>query len=270
MIRQVHSAKWHLIKIRQELNRSYKEVCIPVLEKCRFLLYEVKPTISLEMEAYKNLNVLYREPRIKTLIKKVMKDFKCGHHISDMQKPEDIVNATIQSQSLERHKSNEDIVKLKRCASDGKVSESKSETDDVNNEIKNASDKSTNECKATSESYKLNSSSKHTNDPRQPKNCTDLKTELEDKLNVEKLENETKIEPNEEEKQKKLDNEIHLGNILSKIMEKKMKKINNNNLSLINSILDFLAHDTTCDIDVLRKAMYCQVGYFFVDIYFFN
>lgn len=65
MVKLVHGTKWNLIKARQELNRSYKEVCIPLLEKCRFLLYEVRPAISIEMEAYKKVNVLYREPRVR-------------------------------------------------------------------------------------------------------------------------------------------------------------------------------------------------------------
>lgn len=263
MIKLVHSAKWNLIKTRQELNRSYKEVCIPVLEKCRFLLYEVKPSISLEMEAFKKVNVLYREPKVKTLIKKVIKDLKCGRHTSDIQKPEDIVNATIQSQSIERHRSYEDIGKLKRCSSEGKLSESKTETDGVNNEIKNGADKSTVECKVATDSYNSNAS-KHSNEQRQPKNCTDLKTEIEEKLNVEKLDNEIRVEQTEEDKQKKIENEVTLNNLLSKIMEKKMRKVCGENLGLMSSILDFVVQDTLCDIDTLRKAMYCQVIYFYL------
>jgi E3 ubiquitin-protein ligase HERC2 len=35
IVRTVHQTKWNLIKTRQEMNRSYKEVCTPVLDKCR-------------------------------------------------------------------------------------------------------------------------------------------------------------------------------------------------------------------------------------------
>lgn len=35
----VHQTKWKLIKMRQEQNRSYKEVCAPVLEKCRYVYF---------------------------------------------------------------------------------------------------------------------------------------------------------------------------------------------------------------------------------------
>lgn len=35
LLRHVHSTKWLLIRRRQELTRSYKEVCAPVMERCR-------------------------------------------------------------------------------------------------------------------------------------------------------------------------------------------------------------------------------------------
>lgn len=258
IIRLVHQTKWNLIKMRQELNRSYKEICIPLLEKCRFLLYEVKPAISIENEAFKKVDILYREPRVKTLVKKVIKDLKCGRHTSDIQKPEDIVNATIQSQSMERHKSNEDIAKqaLKTCSSEGKLSDSKSDSDDVNNEIKNGGDKSTGE-QTMSESYTF-SSSKQIVDQKSSKNYMDLKTELEQKWNSSKLENDTISQEMKEQNEKKAESNLALFNLLNKLTEKEMRKVCNDNIHLINPILDFILQDT-CDIETLRKAMYCQV-----------
>lgn len=252
MVRQVHMKKWNLIKIRQELNRSYKEICIPVLEKCRFLLYEVKPAVSVETEAYKKVNILYREPRVKALVKKVIKELKCGRHTSDIQKPEDIVNATIQSQGLDRRRSNEDLHKssINRCSSDGKITESKSDTEEVNKEIKNGSEKNTVE-RVMTDSF--NSTSKNTTH----KNCMDLKTELEEKWNTETNENDQR--QNEEEKIKKLESNIALSNLLFKLTEKEMKKISSDNLEMMTLILDFLTLDNSCEIEVLRRAMYCQV-----------
>lgn len=261
MVKFVHQAKWNLIKTRQELNRSYKEICIPVLEKCRFLLYDVKPAISVEIEAYKNVNVLYKEPRVKTLVKKVIKDLKCGRHTSDIQKPEDIVNATIQSQSVEKHKSNEDITKMKKCASDGKISETKSETDDVNNEIKNASDKSASQPPDRVMSDSLNSnSSKFCSEQKTPNNCTDLKTELEQRWNSEKIENDTRTQQDGQEKEKNSESMIALNNLLAKLTEKQMRKVSNDNLDLMNSIIEFVMQDN-CDVEMLRRAMYCQVSF---------
>lgn len=248
MIKLVHTTKWSLIKMRQELNKSYKEICIPLLEKCRFLLYDVRPSISVEMEAFKKVNILYKEPRVRTLVKKVIKDLKCGRHTSEIQKPEDIVNATIQSQS-ERHRSNEDVSKssMKKTSSEGKISESKSETDDVNNEIKNGA-----QTKTVSES---NNTVK--TEQKNTKTCVDL----EQKWNVEKIENETRTEQSDQDKEKKIENEIVLSGIVSKLTEKQMKKVSSENLELMSSILEFVMQET-CDVEILRKAMYYQVRVF--------
>lgn len=40
LIRHIHSTKWQLIRRRQELTRSYKEVCAPVMERCRLVMVE--------------------------------------------------------------------------------------------------------------------------------------------------------------------------------------------------------------------------------------
>lgn len=246
MIKLVHTTKWNLIKARQELNRSYKEICIPVLEKCRFLLYEVKPAVSIETEAFKRIDVLHREPRVKTLVKKVIKDLKCGRHTTDIQKPEDIINATLQSQSMERNKCNEDVKpNIKKCSSDGKLHDSKSEAEETNNVIKNGT---------MTDSYHSNSSKHATT----PKNCIDLKSELEEKWNLEKMGNENYLEQNEEDKQKKVLNDLSLCNLLNKLVEKQMKKLSGEKISLIGVILEFVISDA-CDIESLRKAMYCQV-----------
>jgi E3 ubiquitin-protein ligase HERC2 len=42
-LRSVHQTKWKLVRIRQEQGKSYKEVCTSVIEKCRFLIYEIRP-----------------------------------------------------------------------------------------------------------------------------------------------------------------------------------------------------------------------------------
>uniref|UniRef100_A0A6P7G3T1 Uncharacterized protein LOC114333535 n=1 Tax=Diabrotica virgifera virgifera TaxID=50390 RepID=A0A6P7G3T1_DIAVI len=249
VIKCVHQTKWNLIKTRQEVNKGYKEICIPLLEKCRFLLYEVKPAISLEMEAFKKVNVLYKEPRVRTLVKKVIKDLKCGRHTSEIQKPEDIVNATIQSQSIERHKSSEDISKMRKASSDGKISESKSETDDVNNEIKNSTQKAA----VVTETFNTNAS-------KPTKNCGDMKNDLEEKWAVEKTENITRVEPTPQDKEKKLETQLMLTGIVTKLHEKQMKKVSNENLDMIHSILQFVTN-SSCDIEILRKVMYNQVSF---------
>ncbi|KAK9875132.1 hypothetical protein WA026_005925 [Henosepilachna vigintioctopunctata] len=250
MMKAVHNAKWALIKTRQENNKSYKEICIPLLEKCRFLFYEVKPSVSVETEAFKKVNILYKEPRVRTLVRKVIRELKCGSHTSEIQKPEDIVNATIQSQSMERHKSSEDLTKsaMRRSCSEGKVNETKSETDDVNNEIKKASAGG----RALVDSLNSNSSRC---DQKNAKN-TEHKAEIEEKWNAERA--EPKLEQGDTIKEKRLENEMALHGIINKFTEKKMRSVAIENIGLINHIIEFVLQKC-CDIDSLRRAMYCQV-----------
>lgn len=53
LIRSVHQTKWNLIKTKQDLNRSYKEVCSPIIDKCRFLLFEMRPATSSPIQVKK-------------------------------------------------------------------------------------------------------------------------------------------------------------------------------------------------------------------------
>lgn len=97
VIKTVHNAKWNLIKIRQEKNCSYKEVATPMLDRCRFLLYEVRAATSHEISALKRLQLLYTVPLWKKSIKKLISDIRDRKSMIS-SKPEDIVNASIQSQ----------------------------------------------------------------------------------------------------------------------------------------------------------------------------
>lgn len=254
MIKLVHATKWNLVKTRQELNRSYKEVCIPVLEKCRFLLYEVRPAVSLEMHAFKKVNVLYKEPRVKTLVKKIIKNLKCGSHTSEIQKPEDIVNASIQSQSVERHRTTTEESMMKNCPSDSKCSsEAKSDTDDVNNGIKNGVGKSATDSKSSADSKNT------TGQKNAQKNSSETKCE-EAKLKLENSSNELKEDTSADKpKERTAENRQLLNSLVNKITDKQIKNLQGDNPKLMNAILEFVTQDNQCDIDTLRRAMYCQV-----------
>ncbi|XP_066595212.1 E3 ubiquitin-protein ligase HERC2 [Prorops nasuta] len=106
MIRIIHQTKWNLIRTRQQQNRSYKEVCAPALEKCRFLLYEVRPATSYEVKGLQNLSLLYTSPRFKRTVSRIMTDIRKNKE--SPTKPEDIVNASIQNAKI-RNKGDEDI-----------------------------------------------------------------------------------------------------------------------------------------------------------------
>lgn len=80
-------------------------------------------------------------------MRKVIRDIRNGKQLFDCPKPEDILNATIQSQSIERLKSNEDLLTLATAKQletpRPNSADSKNETDDVNNEIKNGTSTTT-------------------------------------------------------------------------------------------------------------------------------
>lgn len=99
IIRLIYNTKWKIIRARQQLNRSYKEVCAPMLERLRFLLYEVRPAISLEQFGLKKLFILHTLPRFKRVVKRIISEMRIAKKQLACVKPEDILNVTIQSQS---------------------------------------------------------------------------------------------------------------------------------------------------------------------------
>ncbi|XP_015429351.1 PREDICTED: LOW QUALITY PROTEIN: E3 ubiquitin-protein ligase HERC2 [Dufourea novaeangliae] len=74
MIRAVHQTKWNLIRIRQQQNRSYKEVCAAAQEKCRFLLHEVRSATSYEIKGLRDAKLLHTVPRFKRAVRTVIRD----------------------------------------------------------------------------------------------------------------------------------------------------------------------------------------------------
>lgn len=102
-------------------------MCTPILEKCRFLLYEVRPSISAEQTGLKKLFKLFKEPRFKTTVRKIIEKTKARErvHENDSDKIEELLNASIQSthssmskvaqfvsEHFERHLSSESLHKV--------------------------------------------------------------------------------------------------------------------------------------------------------------
>ncbi|KAJ1527956.1 hypothetical protein ONE63_007889 [Megalurothrips usitatus] len=100
LIRVVHQTKWRLIKARQDQSRSYKEVCARVQERCRFLLFEVRAAASAELRALDRLPLLHAPPRWPRVVRRLIADLRAKKQ-QPPAKPEDIVNASIQSQGAE-------------------------------------------------------------------------------------------------------------------------------------------------------------------------
>lgn len=73
IIRVVFNAKWSLIKLRQDRNCSYKELCAAMLDRCRFLLQDIRPAVSWESVGLKRLQLCRRPARWHNLIRRVIK-----------------------------------------------------------------------------------------------------------------------------------------------------------------------------------------------------
>lgn len=250
VIRSVHQTKWTLIKTRQQLNRSYKEVCAPMLDKCRFLLYEVRPAISVEQCAFNRLKVLKRVPRFKAFVHRIIGEMRAAKKQLECAKPEDILNVTIQSQcasfTSKMQQSNENV---------GLVLEKKSESNDNLNNAKLDDDQ---------------------NEDKKPP-AVEIETEIADF--DEEIKTPTNLDDDTAKRtiKPKTCDEQFINDVIAKLTEKCLvSKLNGttNVLSttatplsdagmidaqkVIAMIVDFVLQDT-CDVETLRRAMYCQV-----------
>lgn len=257
VIKLVHQTKWTLIKTRQQLDRSYKEVCAPMIDKCRFLLYEVRPVISTEQCAYKRLQILHRTPRFKSFVRKMMSEMRESKKMLECGKFEDILNVTIQSQTASFTAKMQSVENLS-----GSMYAEKSQSESIDN-LKCANDEGLCE-------------------PTQPFNETSIIDDklLRDTKTVDMIiSNEAahNDDSNDNDKSKSLKSqyadqcdEQFINDVISKLSKKcivnRLKiaanSANHGNefdvIKIMAVIVDFVLQDS-CDVETLRRAMYCQV-----------
>lgn len=235
IIKLVHQTKWMLIKTRQQLNRSYKEVCAPMLDKCRFLLYEVRPAISMELSGLNRLNILHKPPRFKQLVRRIIAEIQSStrkmHHAC--AKPDDILNVTIQSQQIQKNQSNDN---LRKIASTEHLSVAPTNQQTITT--------------ATTELL-----------PPQKYSAENLLLELNSTVVDDSNMLTEKIDGKQTGKQKSLENdELFINTVIAKMSEKCVRVCEHGRPSsqVMALIVDFVLQDA-CDVETLRRAMYCQV-----------
>lgn len=231
VIKAVHQTKWNLIRTRQQLNRSYKEVCAPMLDRCRFLLYEIRPAISMEQSGLENLAILHRYSRFKTLVKKVIREMRNARNQLESGKPEDILNVTIQSQNSSiriqqnsMHQSQDKLEIIDPLQAPNEIL-----VENKNDAIENVGGG------GGGGEYTKRNAITPTDDVKTPTNDT--------------------------RKTKDFDTtEQFINDVILKLSEKSLKKSEslNSNESIIQQLVDFVMQDL-CDVETLRRAMYCQV-----------
>lgn len=251
IIRSVHQTKWSIIRMRQQLNRSYKEVCAPMLDKCRFLLYEIRAAVSIENMGLKKLYLLHKAPRFKRAVHRVIAELRNSKKNIVCAKPEDILNVTIQNQkttvkqssaenllgqqaceNLSIHLSNDDLSKVASCEnlntrsstpSGGMVIENKQYSSE------NLVDLETGECKRRL-------------------SCDEIKTPTNEVSDL-------------DIKQKNIEGtEMFINDVIARLTEKCVieSQLTNSKHSITNQIVDFITQENI-DVETLRRAMFCQI-----------
>jgi E3 ubiquitin-protein ligase HERC2 len=233
IIKIVHQTKWSIIKMRQQLNRSYKEVCAPMIDKCRFLLFEVRPAISLEQHALDHLHILHKYPRFKLLTKRIIQDMKNARKEMVCAKREDIFNVTIQSQ-YNRYHSEENLQKNSTADAAGKNVISTENLASVNNEQHQTLIASEKQYMSNESLLDINSDGEKQGMPDESKTPTNEKVGCEN-------------------------NEEFINNVISVLTEKSLiesypQEFKN---GINQQIIDFILYDL-CDVETLRRAMFCQ------------
>ncbi|XP_014679282.1 PREDICTED: LOW QUALITY PROTEIN: E3 ubiquitin-protein ligase HERC2-like, partial [Priapulus caudatus] len=85
----VQQCKRSLIKLHQDMSRSYKEVCAPIIERCRFLLFELRPAKGNEGTTVTRLKLLTTLPRWRSVIRKMIHKNRQEKRLSKPDVPED-------------------------------------------------------------------------------------------------------------------------------------------------------------------------------------
>lgn len=266
IIRLVHQTKWTLIKTRQQLNRSYKEVCAPMIDKCRFLLYEVRPVISMEQCAFNRIKILHRTPRFKAFVRKIIAEMRESKKILECAaKLDDILNVTIQSQTASFTTKVQSVENL--C---GSVQVDKAHSDSTENlKIEEPTDVQSD----------LINEEKSMRDTKAVDVIIDKKPAMEEnneeapKLAGHDTENNsaaTNRHPTKSQFAGELSDEQFINDVIAKLSEKclvsklaeeKSANSQSNTIDVsktMSLIVDFVLQDA-CDVETLRRAMYCQV-----------
>lgn len=273
IIKLVHQTKWTLIKTRQQLNRSYKEVCASMIDKCRFLLYEVRPVISLEQCAFKRTKILHRTPRFKAFVRKIINDMReSKKHIECAAKLDDILNVTIQSQTASFTTKVQSVENLSGSIQMEKTHSESSEhvkgvVDDVHSEHQQ-NDMIDDEKLSTRESKSVDLIAERK--PTQPNDENNDETAMKLPLNDMENNNATATRRHITKSQyaSEQSDEQFINDVIAKLTEKCIvskladeNSVNKHSIDVAKTmslIVDFVLQDS-CDVETLRRAMYCQV-----------
>lgn len=245
IIRAVHQTKWTLIKIRQQLNRSYKEVCASMIDKCRFLLYETRPVISIEQMGLKRLHLLHKTPRFKSIVHKVIFELRVLKKKQELTKHHEYVF------------SNDEKTTAKNHSIENLLSELPHEIQLSNEELdKMASAENFTRSSTPSGTFLIENKHNSTenlieSDTTAIKKSEEAKTPTNDVA--------TQLIGDHKSKIVDINSELFINDVIARLSEKCLIESHiANKISITNQIVDFVVQETV-DVETLRRAMFCQI-----------
>lgn len=259
MIRTIHQTKWNLIRIRQQQNRSYKEVCAPAQEKCRFLLHEVRSATSYEIKGLRDLKLLYTVAKFRKTVKTIIRDIRKNR--DSPSKPEDILNASIQNAKM-KNKSDEDVsitmimtttTTTTTMASPIMATIASTMTSIVTTTISTMTTMTMTLTTMTTTSTPTPTPTTTLTMSTPMQTLTPISIPTQNSIQKEMNGKHPSISP-------KLENLSGNKKTFAKITEKmKQKTLNIDSSELMVNIINFVITEDSGDVETLRRAMYCQM-----------
>lgn len=312
IVKIVQQTKWTLMRTRQQLFRGYKEVCAAPLERARFLLYEVRASISPAVSALRSRPPSKRMPSSGKAFHKVMEAVKTSYFGKCVETSKDMRNRQNNlSKSLRKaaalHQSDALLIRsLTTNASNSRTPDDNTPNtaaDPASKPKMNEHNKNKHKEKSQEKDFKNASNSDEM--LRQEMAKRDLKLmereeaiperEIDDKTPTNEIsfssindmtDNSILKDSMESEKHTLLFNDDIKNDLIMADDEKDddnsernkfvnawvtrlackekdlgwmLEEVTTEQETLTSAIIDFVMSESPCDIDILRRALYCQI-----------
>ncbi|XP_048481969.1 probable E3 ubiquitin-protein ligase HERC2 [Plutella xylostella] len=312
IVKAVQQTKWTVMRVRQQLSRSYKEVCASPLERARFLLHEVRPAMSPAVTALKKRPPSRRPPLARTHFQRMIKaakspDFnnKCFEITKDLRNRQNSLSKSMLRgtgsalqgdalllksslvNSMSRASDEQSILEHSKVSISGKdkvneIMKLKIKDKPLEKDLKNASNYDGARSDSTRGEHKISEITEREMDDKTPTNeisissindMTDnsiLKESMESEqqftLYTDDIKNDLILSDAEKDDDNSERNKFvnawfakHGSKGKVKNIGWMLKEVTAEQHNLTTSIIDFALSDKTCDMDTLRRALYCQI-----------
>ncbi|CAG9110136.1 unnamed protein product [Plutella xylostella] len=312
IVKAVQQTKWTVMRVRQQLSRSYKEVCASPLERARFLLHEVRPAMSPAVTALKKRPPSRRPPLARTHFQRMIKaakspDFnnKCFEITKDLRNRQNSLSKSMLRgtgsalqgdalllksslvNSMSRASDEQSILEHSKVSISGKdkvneIMKLKIKDKPLEKDLKNACNYDGARSDSTRGEHKISEITEREMDDKTPTNeisissindMTDnsiLKESMESEqqftLYTDDIKNDLIMSDAEKDDDNSERNKFvnawfakHGSKGKVKNIGWMLKEVTAEQHNLTTSIIDFALSDKTCDMDTLRRALYCQI-----------